>query len=110
MNEISVTDVLTRMRALQIVGGMESPAGSAQATSSGGPEQFGNLLRAAVDEVNQVQQHAGQLQDRFLAGDRSVELPQVVVAQQQARISFETLLQTRNRIIEAYHEIMRMPI
>jgi len=46
---------------------------------------------------------------RFLRGE-GVDLHQVALAQQQAQLSFELFLQVRNKVVQAYQEIMRMQI
>ena len=115
MNEISATQLLSQMRQVaQQVGIQPSQSGSeislgANNLAAEKPE-FGALLKNAVDEVNSASMTAGGLQDRFMAGDETVQLSDVMIAGQKSRVTFEVLLQARNKMLDAYHEVMRMPI
>ena len=110
MTELNLDNVLAQMRSLEASGRVElpdlvPPAGTVSAT-----EKFADALAASLDQVNQAQQAAGNLQDRYLLGETDVNLADVMVAGQKSQISFQTLLQVRNRMVEAYQEIMRMPM
>ena len=52
----------------------------------------------------------GQLRESFETGNPNVELADVMIAAQKARISFEALTQVRNKMLSAYQEIMRMSL
>lgn len=70
---------------------------------------FADLLAHAVGEVNSSQQQAGGLVQRFASGEE-VELHEVLVAVERADLSFRTMMQVRNRLLDAYREIMRMSV
>jgi len=111
MNDIGVDSVLSQMRSILAEGRIELP--NIDLPAIGEAKQatgFGGLLAESVDKVNAAQKSAGQLQDRFLQGDESVTLADAMVAGQKSEISFQSLLQVRNRVVNAYEEIMRMPI
>ncbi len=68
---------------------------------------FSNLLGQMVNEVNSRQQIAGQaLQD--LQSGQNVPLHQAVIAMEEASVSFQLMVEVRNRLLESYQEIMRM--
>jgi len=71
---------------------------------------FGEMFRGAIDSVNATQQQAGNLATSFEQGDPRVSLAQVMVASQKASISFQALTQVRNRLVDAYKDIMNMPV
>jgi flagellar hook-basal body complex protein FliE len=71
---------------------------------------FGALLQQAVGSVNDVQQQAGALATAYEKGDTQVSLAQVMVASQKATVSFQALTQVRNRLVDAYKDIMNMPM
>lgn len=112
MNEISATQLLSQMRQVaQQVGIQPSPEASLGAPNlTAEKPEFGALLKNAVDEVNSASMTSGELQNRFMAGDASVQLSDVMIAGQKSRVTFEALMQTRNKILDAYSEVMRMPI
>ena len=106
-NEIN--GVLAQIRALSR--NMESPAAaSVSPAAAQDPDAFGSLLRQAVETVNQQQQTAETLSTRFQAGDPNTSIADVVVEMQKASISFQAMTEARNRIVEAYREIMNMSV
>lgn len=71
---------------------------------------FGSLLKDAVNSVNSLQQDAGAKKTAFEMGDRSVSLGETMIATQKASIAFDATVQVRNKFVEAYKEIMSMPV
>ena len=71
---------------------------------------FGDLVKRSIDSVNEVQQSAKGLAERFEAGDQNVDLVRVMVEMQKARVSFEAVSQVRNKLVEAYREVMNMQV
>ena len=71
---------------------------------------FATALKSSLDQVNSVQTKADQLGQRFVAGDDSVNLSDVMISMQKANISFQATVQVRNKLVAAYQEIMNMNI
>jgi flagellar hook-basal body complex protein FliE len=75
------------------------------------PQQgFGELLKASMDAVNQAQTSAQDMASALERGDANVSLPEVMIALQKASLSFQAMTEVRNRLVNAYQEIMNMPI
>lgn len=77
-------------------------------TGQGGPG-FGELLQNAVEAVNSMQHEAGRLEDAVAKGE-NVNIHQAVIAGEKAGLSFRLLMQVRNKMIEAYQDVMRMQV
>ena len=73
------------------------------------PGAFESVFNQAVNRVEAFQQQASDSIDRFLSGEDE-EIHHVALAEQQADLSFQLFLQTRNKIVEAYQEVMKMPV
>jgi flagellar hook-basal body complex protein FliE len=71
---------------------------------------FNDLFKQAIGSVNDVQQQAGALATSYEQGDAKVSLAQVMVASQKASVSFQALTQVRNKLVDAYKDIMNMPL
>lgn len=101
MNTIgSIGSVLTEpLRAAQTA--------SPQAAGAGG---FGAALTRALEQVDSAQQEAGTKSRNFQLGDPSTSLEDTMISMQKANISFQALVQVRNRVVSAYHDIMNMPV
>jgi len=86
----------------------EAPSiGSAGATSESGG--FLDSLKAAIGKVNDVQVQAGQAVDALMTG-QSQDIHRTMVALQQADVSFQLMMQIRNKLVAAYEEIQRMQV
>lgn len=68
---------------------------------------FGDLFHQAVDRVQTSQQQAEDKADKLLRGEDQ-DLHEVVLAGQRADLEFQYFLQMRNKVVQAYQEIMRM--
>jgi flagellar hook-basal body complex protein FliE len=73
-------------------------------------QDFAAMLKSAVDEVNNAQMDARQLTRQFEAGNPDVDLQDVVLSLQKASLSFQTMVQVRNKLVSAYQEIMNMQV
>jgi flagellar hook-basal body complex protein FliE len=70
---------------------------------------FEKAFLEAVDKVEQFRQNADQRVEKFLAGEGE-DLHRVALATQQAEMAFELFLQVRNKVVQAYQEVMRMQV
>ena len=75
-----------------------------------GKPDFGNLLRQQIDKVNETQQTASEMRERFERGDPNVDLTEVMVSMQKASLSFKAMTEVRNKLVEDYREVMNMSI
>ena len=73
--------------------------------ASGGA--FGDVLTRAVNEVSAAQDVSGETTRRFLNGEQ-VELHQVMAASAEAGIALDTMIEMRNKVIDAYRTLMSM--
>ena len=100
----SLDSLLTQLRALaDQAQGMKAPA-----PSTGSEGDFANTLKGMVNSVNDLQAKSSALQAQFSSGDQAVSLSQVMVASQKAGLSFQTMLQVRNKLVSAYQDIMNI--
>lgn len=72
-------------------------------------DDFAAVLKQAVERVEGMRRQADESVMRLLAGENE-EVHQTVLAVQKAELAFELFLEVRNKVVQAYQEIMRMPI
>lgn len=119
MTSISPTDsvmairnaILQKNAALRDVAqtgtvGGGSSVGGAEGTKPGG---FTAALNSALQQVNGLQSQAGEAASAFERGE-TTDIAAVMLAKQQASVSFEATLQVRNKLLSAYKDIMSMPV
>src|SRR5262249_43030497 len=71
------------------------------------PGEFHQILSGAINGIESLQQNASDAVQKFLTGENE-ELHTTVLAAQKAELAFELGLQVRNKVVDAYQEIMRM--
>jgi flagellar hook-basal body complex protein FliE len=106
MSSMQISQVLAEMRALQAraSGISEAPVAQAQ------PSDFANLMKNSVDHVASMQNQATALADAFEAGDNSVDLTKVMLEVQKASLAFRAMTEVRNKLVDAYQQVMNMPV
>jgi flagellar hook-basal body complex protein FliE len=82
---------------------LEQSRGGGPAEASG----FQDTLKTYIQQVDKKLKEAGDLQLEFAVGRRH-DLHEVMIATEKAGISFRLLVQIRNKLLEAYQEVMRM--
>ena len=80
------------------------------APSAAGAGDFAQALKSAIDQVNQTQQQAQGLAQNFSAGDPNTNLHEVMISLQKANVSFQEMIQVRNKLVSAYQDIMNMNV
>jgi len=74
-----------------------------------GQDTFKKWLNDAIHKVNVAQVESQMMTERFARGD-NVELHDVMISAQKANVTLQTTVEVRNKVIEAYQEIMRMQV
>ena len=70
---------------------------------------FGDMLKSAISTVNEVQKQSDVEIQKLMAGETQ-DLHTTMIAVQKADLSFQMMMQVRNKIVQAYQEIMRMQV
>ncbi|MFO0698053.1 MAG: flagellar hook-basal body complex protein FliE [Nitrospira sp.] len=83
--------------------------GASGTTGKAGSPGFVDSLKSAIGNVNDVQLQASRAVDALMTGD-SQDIHRTMVALQQADVSFQLMMQVRNKLVTAYEEIQRMQI
>ncbi len=104
-NSMNIDQVLAQMRTMATQAGSRSE----EPPRSGGAD-FGSLLKQSIDQVNEIQQQANAMREAFEQGEGEMDLAQVMIAAQKSSLSFEAMVQVRNKLIDAYKDVMNMPI
>lgn len=92
----------------RVTGGLPGAAGDAGAQPAQA-QSFESYLRGAIDEINALQREADAASRAMAAGDIS-DIHRAVIASEKATLAVQLAIEVRNKVIEAYQEIMRMQI
>jgi flagellar hook-basal body complex protein FliE len=83
------------------------PNAPAISGATGQPGEFQNILSGAINGIQSAQHDAADSVQKFLTGENE-ELHTTVLATQRAELAFELGMQVRNKVVDAYQEVMRM--
>ena len=103
---MEIGSILAKLPAVATAG---APAAGAPAEGAKSLEAFGKALTEAIGSLDKLQQEADASGAQLAAGE-PVELHDVMLAQEKASLSFELAVQVRNKLVEAYQDIMRMQV
>ncbi len=106
----AMNTLLAKLEAARAALGHLPGAAPATAAGQGGTVDFAKLLKDSVGKVNDTQSQAMGLAERFQLGDPKVTLEETMVSLSKANISFQQMVQVRNRVIAAYHDVMNMQV
>lgn len=119
-NRVDINRLLVEMRSMKSqVQAFQRPENLAVKDIAGGAGQvgkaekvpsFGDMLNQAVNKVNDVQQTSSKMATAYEMGDPSIDITDVMVASQKASVSFQSMVQVRNKLIDAYRDVMNMPV
>jgi flagellar hook-basal body complex protein FliE len=104
MTDVNTVSLINQMRSLA------SQAQGSAVESSGNGGSFMQIMQQALGQVNGLSQDSDNLKARFEMGDSNVSLADVMVAGQKSSLAFEAALRVRNKAVQAYQDIMGMPV
>ncbi|MBB1485653.1 flagellar hook-basal body complex protein FliE [Oceanospirillum sediminis] len=115
VDRADISSVLDQIRSMQSelnqtsrVAAPVKPADNVQGSED--IPDFAEMLKNAIDKVNETQKTASALRESYEMGDPEVDITQVMIASQKSTVAFEAMTQVRNKLVTAYQEIMRMPV
>lgn len=99
----------------QLKSAATKPTGATDLAPIGGPPQTGKVdfaaaLKNSIGEVSAAQNDASAKGKAFTMGDDTVSLSDVMVSMQKASIGFQATVQVRNKVVQAYQEMMNMQV
>ena len=103
----AISSVLSQIRSLQSQ--VQSTSVAAERAPVKGPG-FAETLQSTIRQVNEAQMESKRVTEAFEMGDPSIDLVKVMMATQESQIAFRATVEVRNRLVQAYQEIMNMPL
>ncbi len=106
MDTRGIDQMLSELRATsQVASGK-----AAQAATAAGETDFGQVLQSAIADVSSAQKQAQEMAKGFSAGDPDVNLQDVMVNLQKASLSFQQMVQVRNKLLRTDKDIINMSV
>ncbi|MCE9633230.1 MAG: flagellar hook-basal body complex protein FliE [Methylophilales bacterium] len=105
MNTTGIDQLLSQLTATAA-----AAAGKSQPQPVAGTADFATALQGAIEQVRTVQNHASTQAEDFQLGKPGVNVQEVMVSLQKASLSFQTMVQVRNKLTAAYQDVMNMQV
>ncbi|WP_409293280.1 flagellar hook-basal body complex protein FliE [Peribacillus sp. SCS-37] len=70
---------------------------------------FASVLKDSIEKINETQKASEQMTTKLAMGE-NVDLHQVMIASQKAGVTLQAAMEVRNKVVEAYQEVMRMQV
>lgn len=105
MNMQGIDQLLSQMQATAA-----AAAGGSASQTTQGEADFATMLKTSIDQVNSAQQESSEMAKNFELGATDANLQEVMISLQKANVSFQTMVQVRNKLVSAYQDIMNMQV
>lgn len=111
MDTSAIDNLLAQLKRAGDAVQVRAGAGAAAAAQAGVHKaDFAAALKQSLDAANHLQVDASRRARDFELGVQGSNLNDVMIAMQKANISFQQMVQVRNRLVSAYHDIMNMQV
>ncbi len=113
MSTIDVNNLLSQMRQMTAQVRPEETAFAVAPVgtpAAGAPSDFSSVLKQSISAVGRSQMEAGRMAASFERGDPDADLGRTMIAVQKADLSLRTMVEVRNKLVDAYKDIMNMPV
>ncbi|RJP81657.1 MAG: flagellar hook-basal body complex protein FliE [Candidatus Zixiibacteriota bacterium] len=100
---------MDEIRRIQSILQQQAPPEAKPSGPVAGETSFKDTLNSFMEEVNSLQQNADESTQKLLSGELE-SVHQVMMAMEEANTSFQLMMEMRNKILEAYREVMRMQV
>ena len=110
MDTSAIDSLLGQLRATAAQASAPGKLASGPAAAQVAGPDFATLLKNSLDGINSSQVESTRLAREFELGARDVSLNDVMISMQKANLSFQQMVQVRNKLVSAYHDIMNMQV
>lgn len=110
MSADNIQELLNQARAMSDLAVARSSSVSDAPVVNADGHDFQTLLRQAVHDVNQAQNSAQDKVQAFSTGQSNMSLEEVMVSLQKANLSLQSMIAVRNRLVDAYKEVMNLQV
>jgi len=112
MSNMNINQVLAQMRVLEAQAKLQVGTESLPVNETQGVQKtdFSEVLANSLNNVNDNLMSAGEMAKAFEKGDSGISMAELMINMEKASVSFQAMTQVRNKLLNAYQEIMNMPV
>ncbi|MDR3441423.1 MAG: flagellar hook-basal body complex protein FliE [Legionella sp.] len=104
MSNINTVNLLNQIQS------MAAKAEGAVVDTETNQSPFSSVFQNALNHVSDLSQKSDSLKSRFELGDPNVSIGEVMIASQKSNLGLEATVRVRNKCVQAYQDIMSMPV
>ncbi|MDB5867234.1 MAG: flagellar hook-basal body complex subunit FliE [Betaproteobacteria bacterium] len=109
MDTSGIDRMLSQLRTAQALASRK-PQAAKEVEPAGNQGEFASVLKTSLSEVARTQNEAAALSKSFTVGDPNTNLQDVMIAMQKSSIALQQAVQVRNKLVQAYHDVMNMQV
>lgn len=107
MDKSAIDNILQQLQSTSaLASGVKKDAG----TDGVMKVDFSEKLESAINQINSAQKKADALSEQFISDQPNIDLHEVMISLQKANVSFQSMVQVRNKLVSAYQEVMNMQV
>jgi len=107
MDQSAIDSILQQLQATSaLASGVKKPTSANEVVKV----DFAEKLESAINQVNNAHKKADKLSEQFVSDQPNVDLHEVMISLQKANVSFQSMVQVRNKLVTAYQEVMNMQV
>jgi flagellar hook-basal body complex protein FliE len=72
--------------------------------------KFGNIMTEFIGDVNKSQNDADKMTRDYVKGENNIQVQDVMIAAEKAKTSLQLLMEIRNKTVDMYKELTRIPV
>ncbi len=107
ISRIDIDETLSKIRSIS---SKSAVFGDINPVNSSKFSQIMSVAKESISGINNSQLQAESVKNAYISGDPNVSISQVMMTTMKSKVAFEGLLVVRNKLLEAYKEIMNMPV
>jgi flagellar hook-basal body complex protein FliE len=110
MDATGIDRMLSQLRTAQALASRKPEARLGVPEAGATKADFSTMLKDSLNQVAKTQNDAVTLSKAFSVGDPNTNLQDVMIAMQKSTISFQQAIQVRNKLVQAYQEVMNLAV
>ncbi|GKS68044.1 flagellar hook-basal body complex protein FliE [Nitrosomonas sp. PY1] len=107
MDKSAIDSILQQLQSTSALASGTKKDGN---VDSVGKVDFSEKLESAINQINNAQKKADTLSEQFISDQPNIDLHEVMISLQKANVSFQSMVQVRNKLVTAYQEVMNMQV
>lgn len=95
---------------IQSIGNITTDLPKISQVEKNNDQKFGNIITEFIGDVNKSQNSADKMTSEYVSGENNIQIQDVMIAAEKAKTSLQLLMEIRNKTVDMYKELTRIPV